>query len=403
VIKLKELLENKDSKNVAGIAYFFNDTLLCCQNNEGRWGIPKGHIHINETTEEGAYREFTEETQIILNTPIKFSHKAKKNNGSDFSVFMCKGDKKFTAHINNEHKDWGYFPIHKLPTPFDERVIKVIDNISEASTTFNIKGMKGATGFIKPEDWDAKIKSLEKAILKSTGYTMLKMKPLLERVDFQDEASEMIKAYGLKSKLKIGRGKDFGEYVPEKDLITMRPMYKSIKDFLLTILHEIGHALDAKRLGVKKYIKKYTQAGTMANYKGLDPHDDNKWEEKAEKFARKELNKWLVVTEVSSNSANYSAESGEKDTGFLPKKGMKRELGVNQNKPEPWFEKGGYTQIDFPESDQIYDTKDKNVQIIQVIKKISNLGDKYEGFQDDIASWDKYGYKDFSLDFEEFK
>ena len=46
------------------------------------------------------------------------------------------------------------------------------------------------------------------------------------------------------------------------------------------------------------------------------------------------------------------------------------------------------------------DTKDKNVQIIQVIKKISNLGDKYEGFQEDIASWDKYGYKDFSLDFE---
>ena len=293
MIKLKELLNSKDSKNVAGIAYFFNDTLLCCQNNEGRWGIPKGHIHIDETPEEGAYREFTEETQIILNKPIKFSHKAKKDNGSDFSVFMCNGNKKFTAHINGEHKDWGYFPIRDLPTPFDERVIKVIDNISEASITGNVKGMKGATGFIKPEEWEAKKKSLEKAILKSTGYTMLKMKPLLERVDFQDEASEIIKAYGLKCKLKIGSGKDFGEYVPEKDLITMRPSYKSIKEFLLTILHEIGHALDAKRLGVKKYIKKYTQAGTMANYKGLDPHDDNKWEEKAEKFARKELSKWL--------------------------------------------------------------------------------------------------------------
>ena len=293
MIKLKKLLENKDSKNVAGIAYFFNDTLLCCQNNEGRWGIPKGHIHINETTEEGAYREFTEETQIILNTPIKFSHKAKKNNGSDFSVFMCKGNKKFTAHINNEHKDWGYFPINDLPTPFDKRVIKVIDNISEASVTSNVKGMKGATGFIKPADWEAKRKSLEKSILKSTGYTMLKMKPLLERVDFQDEASEIIKAYGLKSKLKVGSGKTYGEYVPEKDLITIRPMYKSVKQFLLTVLHEIGHALDAKRLGVKKYIKKYTQAGTMATYHGLDPHDDNKWEEKAEKFARKELSKWL--------------------------------------------------------------------------------------------------------------
>ena len=293
MIKLKKLLENKDSKNVAGIAYFFNDTLLCCQNNEGRWGIPKGRIHIDETPEEGAYREFTEETQIILNKPIKFSHKAKKKNGSDFNIFMCNGNKRFTAHINSEHKDWGYFPINDLPTPFDERVIKVIDNISEASVTSNVKGMKGTTGFIKPEEWEAKKKSLEKAILKSTGYTMLKMKPLLERVDFQDEASEIIKAYGLKSKLKVGSGKTYGEYVPEKDLITIRPMYKSVKQFLLTVLHEIGHALDAKRLGVKKYIKKYTQAGTMATYHGLDPHDDNKWEEKAEKFARKELSKWL--------------------------------------------------------------------------------------------------------------
>ena len=31
----------------------------------------------------------------------------------------------------------------------------------------------------------------------------------------------------------------------------------------------------------------------MANYQGLHPHDDNKWEEKAEKFAQKELHKWL--------------------------------------------------------------------------------------------------------------
>ena len=89
MIKLKKLLENKDSKNVAGIAYFFNDALLCCKNNDGRWGIPKGHIHINETPEEGAYREFTEETQIILNTPIKFSHKAKKKNDNKNVWRVC--------------------------------------------------------------------------------------------------------------------------------------------------------------------------------------------------------------------------------------------------------------------------------------------------------------------------
>ena len=123
---------------------------------------------------------------------------------------------------------------------------------------------------------------------------MIKLKDLLvERVDYHELASELVRSYGLRSKIKIGSGKYYGEYVPEKDLITLRPSYRTVKQFLLTVLHEIRHALDAKALGVKKYIKKYGQAGTMANYDGLAPHDDNKWEEKAEKYAKKELSKWL--------------------------------------------------------------------------------------------------------------
>jgi len=86
---------------------------------------------------------------------------------------------------------------------------------------------------------------------------MIKLKDLLvERVDYHEIASHLVNSYGLRSKIKIGTGKTFGEYVPEKDLITLRPSYKSVKEFLLTVLHEIRHALDAKQLGVKKYIKK---------------------------------------------------------------------------------------------------------------------------------------------------
>tara|TARA_A100001201_G_scaffold64253_1_gene60537 strand:- start:465 stop:1097 length:633 start_codon:yes stop_codon:yes gene_type:complete len=116
---------------------------------------------------------------------------------------------------------------------------------------------------------------------------------ILERMDYVDTTKQLVKQYGLKSKVKMGSGKNFGEYVPETDTITIRPSYKSTKDFLMTVLHEIGHALDAYRLGVRKYIKKYTQAGTMAAYDGLDPHDDNKWEEKAEKFAKREISRWI--------------------------------------------------------------------------------------------------------------
>ena len=110
-------------------------------------------------------------------------------------------------------------------------------------------------------------------------------------------------------------------------------------------------------------------------------------------------NRNTFMNEISTR-AMESNDEGEKETGFLPKKGMKRELGVNKHKPEPWFEKGGYKQMDFPKSDQIYDKKDKKTPIVQVITRITNIGDKYEGFQSDAGSWDKYGDKDFSTDFD---
>jgi len=286
MIKLKHILESKDSKNAAGIAYFFDNTLLCCLSSEGRWGIPKGHIHIDETPEEGAYREFSEETQIILNKPIEFSHTVKKKNGGDFHVFMCKGDKQFIPRINHEHMDWGYFPIRDLPKPFDEKVVQVIENISEASSTGDIKGLKGATGFIKPEEWEAKKKSLKKSIENSTGYL------LLERADFQYVASELVKQYGLKSKIKFGATGTKADYDWKKDIIRLRSSYSSVKEFIITVLHEIKHAIDAKKMGKKRYEKAYVMAGELAIQKGGDFHDDNQFEEIAEAWAQKEYRKW---------------------------------------------------------------------------------------------------------------
>jgi len=286
MIKLKQIIESKNSKDAAGIAYFYNNTLLCCLSTEGEWGIPKGHIHIDETPEEGALREFTEETQILLNKSIKFSHTAKKNNGGNFHVFMCTGDKEYVPRINHEHTDWGYFPINELPKPFDKRVIKVINNIDEASQTANIKGLKGATGFIKPEEWEAKKKSLKKSIENSTGYL------LLERIDLLDTAEQIIKKYKLKSKVRFTSGNNMADYDWVTDTINLRKSYSSIKEFLITVLHEIKHALDRKKLGVKKYEKVYTMAGELAIQKGGDFHDDNKFEEIAEKWGVREYKKW---------------------------------------------------------------------------------------------------------------
>ena len=289
MIKLKQLIESKDSKDAAGIAYFFNDMLLTCQTTEGIWGIPKGHIHIDESPEEGALREFKEETQIVLNKPIKFSHKAKKKSGGDYHIFYCEGDKKFIPRIDHEHMDWGYYCISDLPEPFDDRVIKVIDTITEASPTGNIKGLKGATGFIKPEEWEAKKKSLKKSIEKSTGYL------LLERTDLQYVASELVKQYGLKSKIKFGVTGNKADYDWIKDVIRLRSSYPSVKEFIITVLHEIKHALDAKKMGKNRYERAYALAGELAQQKGGDFHDDNTFEEAAEKWGKKEYLKWKNI------------------------------------------------------------------------------------------------------------
>ena len=124
---------------------------------------------------------------------------------------------------------------------------------------------------------------------------MIKLTQLLiERIDYLETAKSIVKKYKLKSKVKIGGAKhDYGDYIPEKDLILLKRSYPNVKEFVISVLHEIKHALDADRLGVKKFVKKYNQAGTMAVHQGKDPHDDNKWEELAEKWAQREYKrKW---------------------------------------------------------------------------------------------------------------
>jgi hypothetical protein len=48
-----------------------------------------------------------------------------------------------------------------------------------------------------------------------------------------------------------------------------------------------------KQMGAKKYEREYIQAGEEAEQKGRDFHDDNEFEEQAERWAQKEYSrKW---------------------------------------------------------------------------------------------------------------
>lgn len=125
---------------------------------------------------------------------------------------------------------------------------------------------------------------------------MIKLKSLLvERIDYQDTAEQLVKDYGLRSKVKFGniKGGNKGNYDWNRDIIYLKKNYPSVKEFIVTVLHEIDHATDRKKMGAKKYEKEYTRSGQDAEDKGRDFHDDNAFEEKAEKWARKEYSrKW---------------------------------------------------------------------------------------------------------------
>ena len=123
---------------------------------------------------------------------------------------------------------------------------------------------------------------------------MIKLKDLLvERIDYLDTAENLVKQYKLKSKIKFSKGSTKADYDWMKDIIYLRTSYSSVKDFLITVLHEIDHAKDAYRMGKRKYEAEYQKAGDTAVNKGKDFHDDNPFEEEAEKWAKKNLSKWV--------------------------------------------------------------------------------------------------------------
>jgi|TARA_R100000315_G_scaffold22957_1_gene8530 antirestriction protein ArdC len=123
---------------------------------------------------------------------------------------------------------------------------------------------------------------------------MIKLKDLIyERVDFHQIATELVKQAGLKSKIKFkDTGKNKADYTVETDTINIKPT-NNYKDFLETVFHEIDHALDAKKYGKKKYKQKYEREMNIAVDKGLDPHDGNYFEKKAEKYGRKMAKQYL--------------------------------------------------------------------------------------------------------------
>ncbi len=97
MLKLKDLLfeGHNDSDDTGGVLYYWNDkVLLCLGEHSGKWHVPKGHIQIGEEPLAGSVREFTEETQIVLNGIPELVKTYKKDDGGEFYLYVLKGNNK---------------------------------------------------------------------------------------------------------------------------------------------------------------------------------------------------------------------------------------------------------------------------------------------------------------------
>ena len=112
--------------------------------------------------------------------------------------------------------------------------------------------------------------------------------------------STLLKYYGVKGvKIKEKSMKDHAHYNVDTGTLELSTRYKTIKsrqikEFLITIIHEIDHAMDAKKYGWKKFKKMYEMEMNYLIGQGKNEYDDNKYEIKAEKFGQKNWKRWVA-------------------------------------------------------------------------------------------------------------
>ena len=128
------------------------------------------------------------------------------------------------------------------------------------------------------------------------------LKEFVSETNKNQMMSELFKYYGVEgTKMKYKSMKDHAHYVVEDGVLLLSKRYKSlkpsqVKNFLITMIHEIYHAMDAKKYGWKKFKDMWELEAnkiTQGFYKGKsEPYDHNKHELEAEAFGQKNWKKW---------------------------------------------------------------------------------------------------------------
>ena len=110
--------------------------------------------------------------------------------------------------------------------------------------------------------------------------------------------STLLKHYKVGNvKMKMKSMKDHAHYDVDRGILQLSTKYKNLKDsqvknFLITIIHEIRHAMDAKKYGWKNFKEMYEMEMNLRVANNQDEYKDNKYEIEAEEFGQKNWKKW---------------------------------------------------------------------------------------------------------------
>jgi len=99
-------------------------------------------------------------------------------------------------------------------------------------------------------------------------------------------------------KVKQKSMKDHAHFDVDRGTLLLSTKYKTIKtsqvkQFLITIIHEIRHAMDAKKYGWRKFKDMYEMEMNYQISLDKDEYKDNKYEIEAEEFGQQNYLKWL--------------------------------------------------------------------------------------------------------------
>jgi 8-oxo-dGTP pyrophosphatase MutT (NUDIX family) len=114
--------------------------LLLKRSDSGDWGLPGGSVEPGELVDEAAKREVWEETGLEVGAMKLFN----VFSGPELFYEYPNGDQVFNVFVvyltsdvhgefcmNNEHVDWGFFEIGKLPGCLHPPIQPVIDQLIE--------------------------------------------------------------------------------------------------------------------------------------------------------------------------------------------------------------------------------------------------------------------------------